>query len=135
MNVPDYEDFAWFGFWDALTGGNCRAILPAGGTEMEYCLDLSTDTFTTKAAHSLNDDDAVVFFPNAPAPLVAGTLYYVVNATTTTFQVADSPGDYALDLTAQASEPAVVSLIVVDDAANGQRVISLGPNATLHNAF
>jgi hypothetical protein len=135
VDVPDYEDHAWWAFWDAASAGNCRAILPNDGTAFEYCLDLATDIFATKAAHGWSEDQPIVFYMNAPAPLVAGVIYYAVNVTATTFQVSDAPADYALDITAQATEPAVVSKITVDPAAGGQRVVSLGPSATLHNAF
>lgn len=135
LDVEDYADHAWFGFWNAASGGNCRAILPAGGVAMEYCVDIATDTFTTAAAHGIDEDDPVVFYMNAPGGLTPGVIYYAVNVTATTFQVSDAPADYALDITSQPTQPAVVSEITVDPGDNGQRVITLGPNATLHNAF
>lgn len=135
INVPDYDDHAWWAFWDAPSGGNCRAILPNDGTALKYCLNVTTDTLETPAAHGYAEDQAIVFYMNAPGGLTAGVIYYAVNVTATTFQVADAPGDYANDLTAQPTQPAVVSKITVDPGAAGQRIISLGPNATLHNAL
>lgn len=136
VDVPDYDDHAWWGFWDSASGGNCRAIMPNDGTALEYCVDLATDTFETPAgAHGYSEDEPIVFYMNAPGGLVAGRIYYAVNVTSTTFQVADVPADYALDITAQATQPSVVSKITVDSGDNGQRVIGIGPNATLHNAF
>lgn len=135
VNVPDYDDHAWWGFWDTSTGGNCRAILPNDGTALEYCVDLAADTIETPAAHGYSEDQAIVFYMGAPGGLTPGVIYFAVNVTATTFQVADSPGDYAIDLTAQPTQPAVVSKITVDDGSAGQRVVGLGPSATLHNAF
>lgn len=135
IDVPDGEDLAWFAFRDASSGGNCRAIMPAGGQAKEYCLDLTTDTFSTEAAHGYSEDEPIVFYMGAPGGLTAGTIYYAVNVTTTTFQVSDMPGDYALDITDYATQPSVVSAITVDDGSQGQRVVTLGPNAKLHEAF
>jgi len=135
IDVPAGADHAWFGFWDASIGGNCRAISPAGGQAKEYCVDLATDTFETPAAHGYSEDQPITFYMNAPGGLTAGDIYYAVNVTATTFQVSDMPGDYALDITSQPTQPAVVSRITVDPGSGGQRVITLGPNATLHLAF
>jgi hypothetical protein len=135
LDIPAAADHAWFAFWDAATSGNCRAIVPAGGQAMEYSVDLSTDVFTTQAAHGIDEDDPIVFYMGAPGGLTAGVIYYAVNVTTLTFQVADAPGDYALDITSQPTQPAVVSEITVDPGSGGQRVVTLGPNATLHGAF
>ena len=135
IDVPNGADHAWFGFWDAATSGNCRAILPAGGQALEYSVNLTTDTITTAAAHNIDEDDPIVFYMVAPGGLTAGVIYYAVNVTALTFQVAPAPGDYAEDLTSQPTQPSVVSEITVDPGSGGQRVITLGPNATLHGAF
>lgn len=130
LDIPDGSDVAWFGFWDASTSGNCRAILPAGGSAKEYCVDPATDTITC-VGHGYSEDDPIVFYMNAPTGLTAGTIYYALNVTTDTFQVQDMPGDgYAIDI-GYPTEPSVVSTITVDDGAQGQRVVTLGPNATL----
>src|SRR3990167_7220672 len=47
LDVPAGPDHAWFAFWNAVSAGNCRAIVPAGGQAMEYSVDLATDIFTT----------------------------------------------------------------------------------------
>jgi hypothetical protein len=135
LNIADGEDHAWWTFWDADSAGNCRAILPNGGTAKEYCVDPTTDIITC-VAHGSSEDDPIVFYMVAPSGLVAGTIYYALNVTTDTFQVQDMPGDgYAIDIGHPAAGPAVVSAITVDPGSGGQRVITLGPNATLHNAF
>jgi hypothetical protein len=62
----------------------------------------TNDSITTTAAHGLVANDAVVFNgTNLPAPLIAGTIYYVRSSglTTTVFTLALTEGGALIDLT------------------------------------
>lgn len=68
-----------------------------------FTADSSTDTITS-TSHGFSNGDEIIFKTgNLPEPLAAGTIYYVVNATTNTFQVAATSGGSAIDLTTNGS--------------------------------
>lgn len=116
----------WVTAHDDLSAGEPKGILPLGGTELLYCVDVASNVFDAPG-HGLSDDELVVFYTSVPAPLTAGTKYWVVNATTNTFQVSATMGGAAIDITAQASDlfRARVSRIVPDSGTTG-RTVSLG---------
>lgn len=64
-------------------------------------INLTTDTFSTDTAHGLINTDQVTLSATTgalPSPLVAGTIYYVINATSLTFQLSLTSGGAAIDL-------------------------------------
>jgi hypothetical protein len=70
----------------------------------------TTDIFTTPTAHNFVNTDQVVFSSiTGGAGITAGVAYYVISATTTTFQVSTTSGGAALnfttDLTAGTATP------------------------------
>jgi len=78
----------------ALTGDEIAIILDTATD-----VDDTTDTFTY-VDHGLVDDDQVVLTgADLPAPLVAGTTYFVVGGTDDTFQLSATEGGAAIDLT------------------------------------
>jgi hypothetical protein len=86
----------------------------------------SGDTVTI-TAHGLSNGTKIVFQSGyAPAGLTANTTYYVVGATTNTFQVAATSGGSAIDITADAISGAVVVGLVLDVAAGGTLAIASG---------
>lgn len=64
-----------------------------------FTANSGTDVITS-TAHGLNNGDIVIMRPgDLPAPLIAGTLYYVRDKTTDTFKLAATSGGAAIDLT------------------------------------
>lgn len=66
-----------------------------------FTVDVGTDIFTS-AAHGLFNNDTIVFRSTGtlPAPLTAGTIYYVIDSTLDTFRVSLTQGGAAVDITA-----------------------------------
>lgn len=67
-------------------------------------INLGTDTFTI-AAHGYNENQKVRFISTGtlPAPIVAGVDYYITNATTNTFQLANTSDGTIINITAGGS--------------------------------
>ena len=102
FDVPASTTVGWIGLWSAATAGTFYGYAPAGGTPLRYTADAATD-FITSVAHGLVNGDKVVFMNGAaPAGLTEGTVYFVVNKTTDTFQVAATLGGAAINITATA---------------------------------
>lgn len=67
--------------------------------------DAATDIITS-AAHGLSNGDTVTFFNSGgalPTGISAATYYYVITATTNTFQISATVGGSALDITGAGS--------------------------------
>lgn len=65
--------------------------------------DTGTDTFTF-ANHGLSDGNVITFLGGSlPAPITAGTNYYIIGATTNTFQISTSFGGGAVNITGSGS--------------------------------
>jgi hypothetical protein len=104
----------WVGGWDGTTFKCCA---PNGGNPKEFMADPTADTITCPS-HGYSDGDAVTFYgATPPAPLVQGTVYYVVGSATHTFQVSTTAGGVALDLTDYGSGGCQVSAIFQDTYA------------------
>lgn len=75
------------------------------GEESEVAISSASPGVVTWNAHGLSDGDPIVFSTTGalPAPLVAGTLYYVVASTTNSFSVAATAGGTAIDTTTAGS--------------------------------
>jgi len=67
-----------------------------------FTADSSTD-FLTSNAHGYTNGTQVFVGGNLPAPLVSNKIYYVIGATTNTFQLALTIGGSAIDLTTSGS--------------------------------
>lgn len=74
-----------------------RYGLNADGT---FTVDTSTD-YITATSHGLSDDDRIMLISSdtLPAGLSENTMYFVINSTANTFQVATSSGGSAVDIT------------------------------------
>jgi hypothetical protein len=71
------------------------------GAAQAFTVAAATDLFT-KNAHGLVANQVVVIL-NGPAPLVAGTTYFVRTPTANTFQLSLTSGGAAVDITADGS--------------------------------
>lgn len=111
----------WFGFWVA---GTYVGYAPNGGAQLLFQIDVSGN-LVRSSAHGLSNGQKVVFFNSTvPAPLVEGTVYFVVSATTDTFQVSATSGGAAIVLTATGSGCALSTIIEDVYAAQGTHTLS-----------
>jgi hypothetical protein len=132
FDVPASTTVRFVGFWDAITSGNFKGMAANGGTEFEFYVDATGDKIL-KVAHGLLNDQKVVFYNGtAPGGLSEGTVYFIVNKTTDDFQVATTLGGAAINLTSQAADSVVCSLIIEETfGAQGTHTVtssSLGLN-------
>lgn len=125
FDIPASTTVAWISGWTAATGGNCLGISPMSGNPKEMVAEPTADTIRSQA-HGYSNGDRVVFFGDtAPGGLAEGTSYYVVNASTDTFQVSLTQGGAAIDLTSTGGADCWVSKIVPEVfAAQGQLALS-----------
>lgn len=71
-------------------------------------VDILTDTFTFMGHGFVNGDAVIVTGGSLPTPLMSGEYYFVVGATTNTFQLSSSLGGTAINLTTTGSGAMVV---------------------------
>jgi hypothetical protein len=103
---------AWAGFWDAAEAGNFRALSPLGAAPKAFQADVAGNAFSV-LGHGYAAGQAVVFYNGAPPTgLTAGTIYYVIEPTTNTFQVAAAPGGEAIAISSIGDSTTRVSRIV-----------------------
>lgn len=114
----------WFGLWN---GGTFYGASPNGGTPAEFVADITNDKIL-KASHAFPNGQKLVFFAGTPPTgLTAGTIYYVVNASTNDFQVAASAGGAAINLTGLGATDCQLSPITEQVyAAQGTHTVSAG---------
>jgi len=108
FDVPA-SSIEWASAW---AGGVCRFIAPTAGDPTEFSTDLVANTVRVPAHGYANGDRVVFFVDPPPAPLVAGTKYFVVSAGIDDFQVATTSGGAAINLTTHADRGCLVSKIV-----------------------
>lgn len=115
----------WASAWNST---EMLFIAPTGGSPKEFVCDLTTN-YVISPAHGLVDGNIVVFFLDTPpSPLVAGTEYYVVGATTDQFQVAATFGGAGINLTAQSGQACLASKLVTRTyAAQDTHTVSTFP--------
>jgi hypothetical protein len=118
---------AYLGFWSAITAGTFYGYTPAGNfTPMVATIDAATDAFTS-FAHGLTNGQTVLVYDIMASGLSAGftegTIYFVVNATTDTFQLSATSGGAAITITTS-MEVAVQRLLGEIYAAQGQYSIA-----------
>jgi hypothetical protein len=112
-SVPAGNVVAW-GAWSASTAGTCymsgwfNTATPVVGLAICRAADVTADDIQS-TAHGLAADDRVVFEVieqlTIPAPIAAGTIYYVLSAglTTDAFRVSTTSGGAAVGITAVGS--------------------------------
>jgi len=98
----------WIGFWN---GATFNAYSPASGSPKEFIVDVVADTVRS-LAHGYTNGQSVVFYGDTvPSPLTEGTIYYVVNTATDTFQIAASVGGSPIGLTTAGGSACLISII------------------------
>jgi len=105
FNVPAGTTVVFAGWFDALTAGVLQGYSGIGTNLVDGVGSAeSTDDTITSKGHGLVNGDRVHVWPVAgegpPAGLSAGIAYFVVGATTDTFQVSLTSGGAAVDITA-----------------------------------
>lgn len=111
---------AFIGLW-TNAGAVFRGMVANGGTEKNFQLDV-TNNRVYNEGHGLVNDDRVVFYGGtAPTGLTEGTVYWVVGNTASDpdyFQVADTQGGAAKDITGQHAATCRFSKIVLETFAS-----------------
>jgi len=104
FDVPGSSTVRWVGFWDAVTAGNFLGMTPnGGGIPEDFTVpDIATDILKAPS-HGFVNGNAVVLWsvPGAPlpTPLVEGTVYYVISATTDDLQLSATVGGATINIT------------------------------------
>lgn len=107
-DIPASTTVVAYGFWDDPSAGSHYGHALIGSTLQGFgCVDsagVAADAIQS-AGHGLSDDDRVAVYnvhaESLPTGLAEGTLYWVVGATTDTFQVSLTQGGAAVDITGQ----------------------------------
>lgn len=95
----------WIGFWDAVTAGGFLGMTPNGGGVIQDFVvpDIANDILEC-VAHGFSTGDTVVVWGVSgdplPTPLVEGTVYFVIAATTDDLQLSLTSGGAAVNITA-----------------------------------
>ncbi len=105
FDVPASTTIMFVGFWSAITSGTFLGYAPINGGAVKGAgtADATTNAITA-IAHGLTNNLRVtvstVAGASIPTGLSVSTVYYVVGATTDTFQVSLTLGGSAVDITA-----------------------------------
>jgi hypothetical protein len=111
----------WFGFW---VSGTYVGYAANGGTQLLFQIDV-TNNLVRSTAHGQANGTKISFFNSTvPTPLTEGTVYFIVNATTDTFQVSATSGGTAITLTGAGSGCALSTIVEDVYAAQGSHTLS-----------
>ncbi len=83
-------------------------------TVFPYIVNTTTDIFTVASGRFINDQQVIVSTSDtAPSPLVAGTIYFIINSADngTTFQLSGTSGGAAINVTDTGTGAQYISLI------------------------
>lgn len=120
FNVPA-TTVRWFGFWSA---GMYVGYASNGGSQLLFQIDV-TNNLVRSTAHGLSNGTKVVFFNSTvPGGTTEGTVYYVISATTDTFQISATLAGAAIVLTSTGSGCALSTLIEDVYAAQGMHTLN-----------
>jgi hypothetical protein len=112
FDIPAAATVRFIGRWTAITAGTFLGMEALGGNESEFGVDLTADT-VIEPGHGRAADSKIVFYGDTvPTGLTEGTVYFVRNPTTDTYQVGATAGGAAINLTGYPSRKCVVSTIV-----------------------
>ena len=127
FDIPTGTTVRWVGRWTAITAGTFLGMEANGGSEQEFSVDLTADT-VLEPAHGRAADSKIVFYGDTvPAGLVEGTVYFVRNPTTDTYQVGATAGGVAINLTGYPGRKCVVS-VIVEEVYASQGTLQLTTN-------
>lgn len=104
FNVPAGTTAAYVGLWSALSAGTFHGWFPYAGSlqtpQMAVGADTG-DTFTSYGHGFANGDRIAVYpkFGESLGGLTEGTLYFVINSATNTFQLSLTSGGAAVTIT------------------------------------
>lgn len=102
----------WIGKWQSAT---FAGMTPNNGAEKEFFVDVSSNVITCYAHGYANGQTVVVFGdPVMPGNVTEGTTYYVISATTDTFQISTTPAGSPVDITSVPGPGAVISKITYE---------------------
>jgi hypothetical protein len=134
IDVPagTYSDILFFNAGTGNGVGNYLGYAPINGTAKGFATcdaaDVTANTITS-AAHGLSNTNQVrvynVFAESVPTGFTEGTIYFVVGATTDTFQLSATSGGAAIDITA-IGEMYFQRVIPEVFASQGQITIAIG---------
>lgn len=120
FDVPASTTVAFIGLWTAA-GAVFRGMWPNGGSEKGFQIDVANNQIECEG-HGLVDNDRVTFIGGTPpAPLVEGTVYWVVTNTAgdpDTFQVSSTQGGGPIDITTQHAATCKLSKVVLETFAS-----------------
>lgn len=126
--------YGFFTYYNDLTlnTGNYRGYAPFGGAVKGFgAVDAAgiTSDAITSGAHGLVDTDRVmvfnVFGESLPTGLTEGTIYFVVSATTDTFEVSLTSGGASVNITA-VGELFFQKVVPETFGAQGQITVAIG---------
>lgn len=105
FNVPAGSTVAFIGLFSALTGGTCAGMGPNdAGTPYAFTATLASPGVFTAPGSSYSNGNTVVVFPGAgatlPTGITAGTVYYIVSTSGSTFELSATSGGSAINLSA-----------------------------------
>jgi hypothetical protein len=104
LTIPTGNTVQTIGLYSAITAGTQEAFFPIGATAKYGAATIlaSSDVITAYANGLANDDRVFVTGIDGgavPTGMAAGTLYYVVNVATDTFQLSATSGGAAVNAT------------------------------------
>lgn len=131
--VPAGTTVQHVGFWTSAAGGTFLGFQPLGDQPvLEFVADLGGELIRSPG-HGLANDQQIVFIGGMPpAPLVAGTVYFVRAAGADTFQVAAAAGGAAIDLTAQAASDCQLVRIIPETFGSAGTLTLSGASLALN---
>ena len=135
FDVPAGTTVAYFGLWSAVTAGTFYGYFPVGGVAAFAAVQPASSDVFTSYAHGLNNDDRVLVYDvqqaGLPAALTEGTMYWVINKTVDTFQLATTQGGAAINA---ATDTEAVIQKVIPEVYASQGIYTAAANALKLNA-
>lgn len=114
FDVPAATTIAWLGLWSLITAGTFYGAFPLGsGAAQPVESDAPTDTLTAENHGLVNGTRVVILHTGAfaiPGGLTEGSIYFVISASTDTFQLSLTSGGSAINITTDSV--ALVSSII-----------------------
>lgn len=108
FNIPADTTVRWLGLW---SGSTYLGYSPNAGNPKEFIADPATSIITSLAHGYVDTNKVAIYGDTMPAGLIEGKVYFVVNSTANTFQVAATSGGSPIAFTSGAASGCVVSTI------------------------